>query len=349
MSSISTSSGLCHLEELEAFAARDELERLLDAGDEFDQFSSRASLVQFLVIKERISSLQNETKNKKDDAKLREIQREIVEFKELQRVLHFWAEWNKLNMKKDFKMILEDSEELKKARTEYESKRDKLSEKRQNRMKDAKKALEKYEVPSDESVSSADVNIALYQSWLLTRLKQQESYFDIDELVKRWEDENVKEEIKRLTQSVTSQLDDGFIDSPEVRGRIVASYIIDLYTNQNKFCLTLEQVMEKFKSIYPRAATSDPTLRYVEVHNPLYKYIINDDGRTPSGGEVRVPLLYTCVKPWEKANDDSWETFLLHNHKHSWGWRITGCLKSYCPLTPTNRRQHQSASTIVTV
>jgi hypothetical protein len=133
MSSISTSSGLCHLEELEAFAARDELERLLDAGDEFDQFSSRASLVQFLVIKERISSLQNETKNKKDDAKLREIQREIVEFKELQRVLHFWAEWNKLNMKKDFKMILEDSEELKKARTEYESKRDKLSEKRQNR------------------------------------------------------------------------------------------------------------------------------------------------------------------------------------------------------------------------
>jgi hypothetical protein len=345
-------SGLCQYEELEAFAARDELDRLLTQdGDEFDQFALRASLMQFLVIKERIISFENENKDEKDDKKRREIEREIKEFKELERVLHFWAEWYKLNKKKDLKMMLENSEELTKltkARTEYESKMRKLLEKREERKKDANEVLEKYENPTHESVSSADVNEALYQSWLLTRLEQQKSYFNIDGIVKSWEeDENAKEEIKRLKQSVYSELDEGFTDSPQVRGRIVASYIVALYRRQNEFCVTQQQVMEKFRSIYPRVSTSDPTLRYVEVDNPMYQHIIH--GQTPSGGDVSVPLLYSCVKPWEKVNDDDWEEFLVNNHKHSWGWKITGCLKSYCPLneeyrkkTPANR--HQPAS-----
>ena len=152
--------------------------------------------------------------------------------------------------------------------------------------------------------------------------------------------------MKRLKRSVYSHLDDGFINSPEVRGRIVASYIIALFKHQNEFCLSLEQVLEKFRSIYPRGPTSDPTLRYVEVDNPMYKYILDVEGQTCSGEEVRVPLLYTCVKPWKEANDNEWEDFLVSTHKHSWGWKITGCLKSYCPLNEKYGKQRHCPSTV---
>ena len=341
-------SGLCRLEELEAFAARDELERLLtEQGDEFDQFAFNASLIQFVIINERISSFESEKKDEKDDKKRQEIEKEMAEFKELERVLHFWAEWYKLKMKKDFKMIPDDSEDLARAKNKYETKRKGLLEKREKRKNDTDEVLEKYKNRTSESVSSAEIGEALFLSWLLTRLQQQESYFDIDNLVKRWEKDEVKEEIKRLKQSVYSHLDDGFINSPEVRGRIVASYIIALFKNQNEFCLSLEQVLEKFRSIYPRVSTSDPTLRYVEVDNPMYKYILDVEGQTSSGEEIRVPLLYTCVKPWKEANDNEWESFLVNTHKHSWGWKITGCLKSYCPLNESHRKRCHCPSTAV--
>ena len=340
--------GLCHLEELEAFAARDELKRLLtEQGDEFDQFAFNASLIQFLIINERISSFENEKKDEKDDRKRQEIEKEIVEFKELERVLHFWAEWYKLKMKKEFKMIPHDSKDLTKAKNKYETKRKSILEKREKRKNDTDEVLQKYKNPTSESVSSAEMGEALYLSWLLARLQQQESYFDIDKLVEKWEKDEVKEEMKRLKQSVYSHLDDGFINSPEVRGRIVASYIIALFKNQNEFCLSLEQVLEKFRSIYPRISTSDPTLRYVEVDNPMYQYILDVEGQTSSGEEVTVPLLYTCVKPWKEANDNEWENFLVNTHNHSWGWKITGCLKSYCPLNETYRQRRHYPSTVV--
>ena len=130
--------GLCHLEELEAFAARDELKRLhTEQADEFDQFAFNASLIQFRIINERISSFENEKKDEKEDKKRQEIEKEIVEFKELERVLHFWAEWYKLKMKNDFKMIPDDSEDLTKAKNKYESRRQGLVEKREKRKNDA--------------------------------------------------------------------------------------------------------------------------------------------------------------------------------------------------------------------
>ena len=319
---------------MEAFAARDELDRLLTGGNEFDEFASRASLMQFLVIKERIFYLQDEQKGETDEKKVREIQKEIVEFKELERVLYFWAEWYKLDAKKDFTSLLGDSKNIAKdkARNEYEKRMKELAEKRNKRMKDAKDVVDKYKNPKEESFSSAVVNEALYQSWLLTRLEQQSSYFDLDNLVQRWEkDENIKKEIKKLKQSIDPQLENGFVDSPEVRGRIVVSYIMDLYKKQNEFCQTLEQVMEKFQSIFPRTATSDPTLRYVEPDNPMYQHIIDNGGQT-STGDPQIPLLYTCAKQWKSEDEKKWEDYLLENHEHSWGWRITGCLKSYCPL-----------------
>ena len=319
---------------MEAFAARDELDRLLTGGNEFDEFASRASLMQFLVIKERIFYLQDEQKGETDEKKVREIQNEIVEFKELERVLYFWAEWYKLDAKKDFTSLLGHSKNIAKdkARNEYEKRMKELAEKRNKRMKDAKDVVDKYKNPKEESFSSAVVNEALYQSWLLTRLEQQSSYFDLDNLVQRWEkDENIKKEIKKLKQSIDPQLENGFVDSPEVRGRIVASYIMDLYKKQNEFCQSLEQVMEKFRSIFPRTATSDPTLRYVEPDNPMYQHIIDNGGQT-STGDPQIPLLYTCAKQWKSEDEKKWEDYLLENHEHSWGWRITGCLKSYCPL-----------------
>ena len=290
--------------------------------------------MQFLVIKERIFYLQDEQKGETDEKKVREIQKEIVEFKELERVLYFWAEWYKLDVKKDFTSLLGHSKNIAKdkARNEYEKRMKELAEKRNKRMKDAKDVVDKYKNPKEESFSSAVVNEALYQSWLLTRLEQQSSYFDLDNLVQRWEkDENIKKEIKKLKQSIDPQLENGFVDSPEVRGRIVVSYIMDLYKKQNEFCQTLEQVMEKFQSIFPRTATSDPTLRYVEPDNPMYQHIIDNGGQT-STGDPQIPLLYTCAKQWKSEDEKKWEDYLLENHEHSWGWRITGCLKSYCPL-----------------
>ena len=317
---------------MEAFAARDELNRLLREGNEFDEFASRASLMQFLVIKERTYYLQKEMQDETDKKKVLEIQNEITEFKELERVLYFWAEWYKLDAKKGVLNFPVDSDELAKAKTEYENKMKKLSEKREPRMKNAKENVEKYKNPTEESFSSADVSEALYQSWLLTRLEQQSSYFDINELVKRWEnDESIKDEVKKLKQSVDPQLDNGIVDSPEVRGRIVASYIINLYRKQNEFCQTLEQVMEKFRSIFPRTATSDPTLRYIEPDNPMYQHVIDSCGQT-SSGDPQLPLLYSCSKKWESDDDKKWKDFVIKNHEHSWAWRLTGCLKPHCPL-----------------
>ena len=283
----------------------------------------------------------------------------MSEFEELEEVLHLWAELYKMKLQRKFDMIPEDSEKLVKAKSDYESKQQALMEKREKRQKSAEEILEEYKNPPKGSVSISEEE-AFYQSWLLTRLKQQNSYFDIDKLVERWkEHEIIKEnDMERLIQGVESQEEKGLTASPKARGRIVASYIVNLSKNQNKFCSNNEQVMEKFRSIYPRAATSDPTLRYVEVKNPMYKYIIDQERTTTSG---RVPLLYACVKPWEKENEDEWEKFLLKNHEHSFGWRITGCLKTYCPLHEKNRRRRSvthrnnasfeldSAPTVITV
>ena len=166
----------------------------------------------------------------------------------------------------------------------------------------------------------------------------------MDELLQRWEfSKDDQEKLKVLSANLLSHIEEGLTDTPELRGKIVAAYIIHLYREKNPHFLHAEQIIDKFKSIYPRAATSKPSKRYVNVEDVMYKHIF-EKYRNSEAAEKGVPATHLVVQDaeWSEEDEKMWQAAVRRKNESSGTWWTFCCTRGYSELT--NERGEDAAN-----
>ena len=304
--------GLHEFEKREALAASKELKRLLK-GEDNPELSSVADIVycqKLLAVIERLQKLEAERKMKsvESSSESQEATEDEKQYKLFKDVLEAWNKFKELENRikgSEEKPRENTDEETENARKVFEKVHSDLISRQDKRISKAEQELESEE----ENMLNADdrkeaIMKVKEKLEVLMKLKEQKEEFAINKAIKRWNaDDEGQVEVRKLGNKLLAQAEEGRADTPEMRGKFVAAYIIELYRQRRKEYLHSQHVLDKFADIYPRAASSNPCQRYVDVGDETYNTIFTDYKKVVKADQP-LPVRYSLRALVSKHDQD---------------------------------------------
>ena len=322
--------GLCEFEKQEALAASRELRRLLKEDEDENEFSSDLLYChRRLALDERIDDLEERKKTASErrdgseessmattEREEAEFEKEAEEYKKLETTLSNWAEYKNLLRKSENseRLTRPDDDVIAEARQKYE----KSMQDQENRIAEERGKLDELIRDGSKDDLGEDERKATLQSIVeksreLERLVAQGDQFAFEKILERSRrdvtagDKKSKRK-KQLGRFLLSHVDDSFEDTPHMRGKIAAAYLIQLFKEKKEHFRYSREIVQKFESMYPRAATSRPTQKYVNTEDVMYQHIFDEYSKlrgARESGELPTEAIVKGVR-WNEAMEEDW-------------------------------------------